>query len=233
MSVAILPLGDHAITIRFGDTIDEDINQQALSFSNCLKQQQITGVKDIIPTYTSVTVVYDIMTIYKYDKTISAFDYMHQQIEKALQHINEYRTETGKIIQIPVCYDVSLGIDLKELAAQKNLSVEEIVQLHSSVTYRVYMIGFMPGFPYMGRVNDKIATPRKNSPRKNVVAGSVGIADFQTGIYPFDSPGGWNIIGQTPMMMFNTYHIETCVLKPGDKVNFVPISLREFKQLKP
>lgn len=233
MSVAILPLGDHAITIRFGDTIDEDINQQALSFSNCLKQQQITGVKDIIPTYTSVTVVYDIMTIYKYDKTISAFDYMHQQIEKALQHINEYRTETGKIIQIPVCYDVSLGIDLKELAAQKNLNVEEIVQLHSSVTYRVYMIGFMPGFPYMGRVNDKIATPRKNSPRKNVVAGSVGIADFQTGIYPFDSPGGWNIIGQTPMMMFNTYYIETCVLKPGDKVNFVPISLREFKQLKP
>src|SRR6476659_9849046 len=126
MSVAILPLGDHAITIRFGDTIDEDINQQALSFSNCLKQQEITGVKDMIPTYTSVTVVYDIMRIYKYDKTISAFDYMHEQIEKALQHINEYRTETGKIIQIPVCYDVSLGIDLEELAAQKNLSVEEI-----------------------------------------------------------------------------------------------------------
>jgi inhibitor of KinA len=233
MPATILPLGDNAITIAFGDTIDEDISQRALSFFNCLKQREITGVKDIIPTYASVTVVYDIMAIHKYYKTISAFDYMHQEIRKALQYIHEYETETGKIINIPVCYDVSLGIDLKEMAEQKNLSIEEIVQLHSSVTYRVYMIGFMPGFPYMGKVNDKIATPRKISPRKNVVAGSVGIADFQTGIYPFDSPGGWNIIGQTPMMMFNTYYTETCLLKPGDKVNFVPISLQEFKQLKP
>src|SRR5438477_290568 len=163
MPVRILPLGDHAITIAFGDTIDEDINQQALSFFNCLKQRKIKGIKDIIPTYTSVTVVYDIMAIHKYDKTISAFDYMHQQIEEAFQHINEYKTETGKIIQIPVCYDVSLGIDLKEMAERKKISIEEIVQSHSSVTYRVYMIGFMPGFPYMGKVNDKIAMPRKNS----------------------------------------------------------------------
>jgi len=233
MPVTILPLGDHAITITFGNTIDENINQQALSFFNFLKDREMTGVKDVIPTYTSVTVVYDIMAIHKYDKTISAFDYIHHEIEKALQDVNEYKTETGKIIQIPVCYDVILGIDLNEMAEQKDLSIEEIVQLHSSVTYRVYMIGFMPGFPYMGKVNDKIATPRKNSPRKNVVGGSVGIADFQTGIYPFDSPGGWNIIGQTPMMMFNTSYIETCLLKPGDKVNFVPISLQEFKQLKP
>src|SRR3954451_10930233 len=231
MPVTILPLGDHAITITFGDTIDEEINRQALSFFNCLRDREITGVKDIIPTYTSVTVAYDIMAIYKYDRTISAFDYVHKQIEKALQHINEFKTETEKIIQIPVCYDVSLGVDLKEMAEQKNLSIEEIAQLHSSVTYRVYMIGFLPGFPYMGKVNDKIATPRKSSPRKNVVGGSVGIADFQTGIYPFDSPGGWNIIGQTPMMMFNTRYIEPCLLKPGDKVNFIPISLREFNNL--
>ena len=232
MPARILPLGDHAITIAFGDIIDEEINQQALSFFNCLKQRQIIGVKDIIPTYTSVTVVYDIMAIHKYDNTISAFDFMRQEMEKALQHIHEYKTETGKTIQIPVCYDLSLGIDLKEMGEQKNLSIEEIVQLHSSVTYHVYMIGFMPGFPYMGKVNDKIVAPRKNIPRKNVVAGSVGLADFQTGIYPFDSPGGWNIIGQTPMMMFNTSYIETCLLKPGDKVNFIPITLPEFKQLK-
>jgi inhibitor of KinA len=232
MPVTISPLGDHAITITFGDTITEEINQQALSFFNCLKDRKIIGIRDFIPTYTSVTVVYDIMAIQKYDKTISAFNYLHREIEKALRHLDEYKTEPGKIIQIPLCYDASLGIDLKEMAEQKNLSIEEIVQLHSSVTYRVYMIGFMPGFPYMGKVTDEIAMPRKKSPRKNVVAGSVGIADFQTGIYPFDSPGGWNIIGQTPMMMFNTSYTETCLLKPGDKVNFVPISLREFKQLK-
>ncbi len=232
MSVTILPLGDHAITIIFGDTIDEDINQQVLSFFNCLKKQNITGVKDIIPTYTSVTVVYDIMTIQKRDNTVSAFDYMNHEIEKALQNVDSIKTEAEKIISIPVCYDISLGIDLEEMAGQKNLSIEEIVELHSAVTYRVYMIGFMPGFPYMGKVNDKIVAQRKNSPRKKVVAGSVGIAEFQTGIYPFDSPGGWNIIGQTPMMMFNTHYIESCLLKPGDKVNFVPISLHEFYLLK-
>lgn len=120
MPVTILPLGDHAITIAFGDTIDEDTSQKALSFFNCLKQQKIKGIKDIIPTYTSVTVVYDIMEIHKYDKTISVSDYMYQQIEKALQDINEYKTETGKITQIPVCYDGSLGIDLKEMSEQKN-----------------------------------------------------------------------------------------------------------------
>ena len=232
MPVKVLPLGDHAITIIFGDTIDEDINQQVLSFFNCLKQKEIIGVKDIIPTYTSVTVVYDIMTIQKKDNTVSAFDYVNHEIEKALQNIDSIKTETEKIISIPVCYDVSLGIDLEEMATQKNLSIEEIVELHSSVTYRVYMIGFMPGFPYMGKVHDKISAQRKNSPRKKVAAGSVGIADFQTGIYPFDSPGGWNIIGQTPMMMFNTHYIEPCLLKPGDKVNFVPISLHEFYLLK-
>ena len=233
MPVTILPLGDHAITIAFGDTINEDINQQVLSFFNCLKQQKITGVKDIIPTYTSVTVVYDIMTIHKKDNTVTAFDYMQQEMVKALQHVDEHKAETEKITRIPVCYDISLGIDLKEIAEQKNLSIEEIIYLHFSTTYRVYMIGFMPGFPYMGKVSDKIAAPRKNSPRKKVAAGSVGIADFQTGIYPFDSPGGWNIIGQTPMMMFNTSYIEPCLLNPGDKVNFVPISLQEFNQLKP
>jgi len=232
MPVTILPLGDHAITIIFGDTIDEDINQQALLFFNCLQQREITGVKDIIPAYTSVTVVYDIMMIQKQDNTVSAFEFMRHEIEKALQNVEQNKTEMEKIVRIPVCYDVSLGIDLKEMAEQKNLSIEEIIQLHSSATYRVYMIGFMPGFPYMGKVNAKIATPRKNSPRKNVAAGSVGIADFQTGIYPFNSPGGWNIVGQTPMMMFNTHYIEPCLLKPGDKVNFVPISLQEFYQLK-
>jgi inhibitor of KinA len=230
MPVRILPLGDHAVTIVFGDTIDEDINQQVLSLFNYLKQREIAEVKDIIPAYVSVTVVYDIMAIHKKDNTVSAFDYISREIEKALHHA-DHKTESKKIIQIPVCYDVSLGIDLKEMAEQKNLSIEEIAEFHSSVIYHVYMIGFMPGFPYMGKVHAKIATPRKNSPRKNVAAGSVGIAEFQTGIYPFDSPGGWNIIGRTPMMMFNTHYIEPCLLRPGDKVNFVPISVREFNDL--
>src|SRR5262245_16292198 len=129
MPVRILPLGDHAITVAFGDIIDEEINQRVLSFFNYLKQGQIIGVKDVIPTYTSVTVVYDIMAIHKHDNTISSFDFIRQEMEKALHHSHEYKTETGKSLHIPVCYDVSLGIDLKEMSEQKNLSIEEIVQL--------------------------------------------------------------------------------------------------------
>jgi inhibitor of KinA len=233
MPVSIQPLGDHAITITFGDHIDENINKQVLALFHHLQQQNIPAVKDIIPAYTSLTIVYDIMMIRSMHYTDSAFSYMHTEVENALRHIEEHGTGTVRTMQIPVCYDVSLGLDLQEMATQKKISVEEIISLHSSQTYHVYMIGFMPGFPYMGKVDAKIATPRKSVPRKMVFAGSVGIADFQTGIYPFNSPGGWNIIGRTPLMMFNLQYKEPCLLQPGDKIEFVPVSLDDFYALKP
>jgi inhibitor of KinA len=157
---------------------------------------------------------------------------MHQQIESGLKNFTNTSEETTRLIHIPVCYDRSLGIDLKEIATKKNITTDKIVELHSDATYRVYMIGFLPGFAYMGKVDEKIATSRKEVPRKNVAAGSVGIANFQTGIYPLNSPGGWNIIGQTPMNIFNKEYNDPCVLQPGDTVKFEPISLEEFEELK-
>jgi inhibitor of KinA len=231
MTVIIEPLGDHALTVKLGEIIDEKINKKVLALFHYLQQKNIEEVKDYIPAYASLTVVYDIAEIKKHH-ALSAFEYMHNMIEDALRNFNESLQVETTLIHIPVCYDVSLGIDLKEMAGQKNITIEEIVELHTAVTYRVYMIGFLPGFAYMGKVNTKIAAPRKAVPRKNVNAGSVGIADFQTGIYPFNSPGGWNIIGQTPLQIFNSTYTEPCVLQPGDTVKFEPISLEEFEDLK-
>jgi inhibitor of KinA len=232
MPATIEPLGDSAVVITFGDEIDETINQQVLCLFRYLKEKKIPGVKDILPAYASLAVIYDIMVIKKMFNCISAFDHIRNEMERALQDFDTAEIEAAKIIFIPACYDVSLGIDLEEMSIQKNIPVEDIIQMHHSATYRVYMTGFMPGFPYMGKVSGMIASPRKAAPRKFVGAGSIGIAGFQTGIYPFDSPGGWNIVGQTPMQMFNAHYEPPCMLAPGDHVQFVPISLEEFHELK-
>jgi inhibitor of KinA len=139
---------------------------------------------------------------------------------------------TSRQIEIPVCYYPSLAPDLQSLADEKNLQVEEVIQLHTSRTYRVYMIGFLPGFAYMGKVDEHISMPRKTNPRTLVAEGSVGIAGEQTGIYPLDSPGGWNIIGQTPLRLFDAQKDELVLLRTGDSIKFFPIRLKEFLQMK-
>lgn len=231
MPAAITPLGDSAVTITFGNSIDENTNKQVLSVFDYLKEKNIVGVKDIIPAYASLTVVYDIMTIVENNVCISAHDFVRKEMEGVLKNLHLSNTANTKLVRIPVCYHVSLGNDLENMSAQKNISIEEIIRIHSSATYRVYMIGFLPGFAYMGKVDERIAMKRKSMP-ENVVAGSVGIAELQTGIYPFDSPGGWNIVGRTPMPLFSKNFIEPCLLSPGDMVKFEPISLHDFRELK-
>jgi len=196
-----------------------------------LSNAKIVGAKDIIPAYTTITVVYDIAAIRKITNT-AAYKYISEQIEKAISECDWKNESSPREIIIPVCYDISLGIDLPEMSNQKNISIEEIISIHTSATYNVYMLGFLPGFAYMGIVDDKIVVPRLSQPRKNVPAGSVGIAGNQTGIYPLDSPGGWNIIGQTPLRMFDINNTDPCLVKPGDKVKFVSISLEQFHQQK-
>ena len=196
-----------------------------------MSNANIVGVKDIIPAYATITVVYDIAVIKKVTNT-AAYKYVSNQIEKAISECDWKNESSIREISIPVCYDISLSVDLPEMSKQKNMSVEEIVSIHTSAIYNVYMLGFLPGFAYMGIVDDKIAMPRLSKPRTNVPAGSVGIAGNQTGIYPLDSPGGWNIIGQTPLQMFDVNKEDPCLVKPGDKIKFIPISLDEFHQQK-
>lgn len=214
-----------------GDAIDLVTHQKITGLFHQLSNAEIIGVKDIIPAYTTLTVVYDIAAIKKVTYA-AASKYMSEQIEKAISACN-WKNESSIIeMSLPVCYDIALGIDLPEMSKQKNIPIEDIIRIHTSTTYNVYMLGFLPGFTYMGIVDDKIATPRLSKPRANVSAGSVGIAGNQTGIYPFDSPGGWNIIGQTPLKMFDANKETPCLVKPGDRIKFVPISLDKFHQQK-
>ncbi|MDE3234460.1 MAG: 5-oxoprolinase subunit PxpB [Bacteroidota bacterium] len=223
-------VGDNAITISFGNTISVETNQIVIAVFHTVQQRKILGVRDIIPAYSSVTVCYDILRIR--EKYPSAEQFIRKELEKILSHDIQVQEEKTALINIPVCYDISLGVDLHEMAEIKQIPVEEIIRIHSSTTYRVFMTGFLPGFPYMGMVDEKIAMPRKTEPRTKVAAGSVGIADRQTGIYPLESPGGWNIIGQTPVQLFDAEKTNPVLLQAGNLVRFTPISIETFYHLK-
>lgn len=222
--------GDNALTVELGNIIDLTSNQKILTLYHYLKNQDIPGVKDFIPAYNSLTIIYDLLIIRK--KHLSAFTFMKEQMEIAILKCEKIDSILPRQINIPVCYDTSLGIDLEEMAAQKQMTIQEIIRLHTYPIYHVYMIGFLPGFAYLGTVHEKIATPRRSEPRVKVAAGSVGIAGAQTGIYPLDSPGGWNIIGQTPIQLIDLEIEGPVYLQAGDKIKFIPIGLQEFNSLK-
>lgn len=228
----IFPCGDHAITIELGNKVTESINRQIISLFKSISLQPIQGIKDIIPAYNSLTIIYDVVIIKKNDQVNTAYGYMEKYLDSAFVKSTTANQETPKQIVIPVCYDFSLAPDINSLATLHQISVEEVIRLHSSIKYRVYMIGFLPGFAYLGTVDEKLITSRKATPRVFVPAGTVGIAGEQTGIYPFDSPGGWQLIGQTPLSMFSVEKEVPCLLQPGDEVQFYPISISEFENFK-
>jgi inhibitor of KinA len=223
--------GDHALTIVLGNLIAQETSEYILVFSQYLHQLQIEGVRDIIPAFQTITVVYDLASLKKKYPFESAYEKIKHIIVHAAEAFSMQGIQGGRRMEIPVCYDISLAPDLAELAMTKQMDREEVIRLHTSVIYRVYMIGFLPGFAYMGTVDEKINTPRKETPRVRVPKGSVGIAGAQTGIYPVDSPGGWQLIGKTPLQMFDASQKEPCFLRPGDEVVFSAISLSEFNQL--
>jgi inhibitor of KinA len=218
-------LGDHAIVYKKLSTQLKDIDLDLLAFNQYIKNEKIKGVKDIILAYDTLTLIYDII---QFDA--NPFLVAHQILE-SFSKSNIYFEENEKksILEIPVCYDLSLGIDLKDAAKIANCSIETLIQKHTEHIYNVYCLGFLPGFAYMGDVPDSIRLPRHQSPRPKVVAGRVGIAGKQTGIYPMDSPGGWQIIGRTPIKIFDP--VKLSLLKVGDQVKFNSIDLEMFHKL--
>lgn len=225
----IYPLGDHAITIEFGNEINLDTNQNVIALFHFFQSNPFKGLKDLVPAYTTLTIVYDIIQIKKHcAATQTAYDWLEQHIVHILQTQQLQFTQITRSIKIPVCYHPTVAPDIVRLADEHKLTVDEVITLHTGTTYHVYMLGFLPGFPYMATVHEKLVTPRKDNPRKMVPAGSVGIAGSQTGIYPFASPGGWQLIGRTPIKIFDVQRKEAALLQPGDEVTFYSISLKEF-----
>lgn len=229
-------LGDHAIVFSLEEKIDLTINKQVHALNQFIQSKKINAFKDFIPSYNSLTIVYDIIQLNALlkikPKEISLNEFAESFIKEFIQLKQENTSFelTTKTIKVPVCYDLDFGIDLEKIAEEKNLSIEEIIQIHCSKTYRVFCLGFMPGFAYMGEVDKTIKVARHPKPRPLVYAGSVGIAGAQTGIYPKDAPGGWQIIGRTPITIFDP--INLALFAPGDLVSFYAITLAEFNSIK-
>jgi inhibitor of KinA len=229
----IVTLGDHAFMFSLEAKVDAKIVQKISALSNFIKSKNINGILDVIPSYHTLTVVYSITHFLHNYKSVN--EQLNNFCETILnefkdQHNNVIQ-ETKTVIKVPVCYDPIFGIDLENLSIAKNISTKEIVSTHSTTIYEVYSIGFLPGFTYMGIVDDKIQIPRHVKPRMNVLAGSVGIAGLQTGIYPRNSPGGWQIIGRTPWNIFNKDENILSKFKVGDLIQFYPIDKIEFDKM--
>lgn len=225
MKPTISPVGDSAISIDFGQVIDPKINRQIRQIIEQIKGLQLDGIVELVPTYCALLVQYDAM-VYSYSDICRI-------LEPTLQEsVTDSANELVTIVEIPTVYGGEFGPDLGFVASHNHLSEAEVVSIHSGTDYLVYMLGFIPGFTYLGGMDPRIATPRLSSPRTLIPAGSVGIAGEQTGTYPSDSPGGWQIIGRTPVTMYDMSKKQAALLQAGDYVRYVPIDENEFHRIK-
>lgn len=225
MKPTISPVGDRAISIDFGQVIDPTINRHIRQTIERIKELQLEGIIELVPTYCALLVEYNAM-LYSYSEICKI-------IEPTLEEgMTNTTNELVTVVEVPTVYGGEFGPDLSFVASHNHLSEDEVISIHSGTDYLVYMLGFIPGFTYLGGMDPRIATPRLSSPRTLIPAGSVGIAGEQTGTYPSDSPGGWQIIGRTPVTMYDMSKAQAALLKAGDYVRYVPIDESEFHRIK-
>ncbi|MGE5701762.1 MAG: 5-oxoprolinase subunit PxpB [Clostridia bacterium] len=224
MQVTCLPAGDKAILVQFDQEISVRVNNQVSALAKTLVQLGLSGVEELVPAYASLLIYYNPLRI-SYARLV------HTVQTLCTQETTVEQTEPRTVV-IPACYGGECGPDLADVADYHGITQEEVVRIHSSAVYRVYMLGFSPGFPYLGGLSTQIATPRLSSPRLKVSSGSIGIAGAQTGIYPLSSPGGWRLIARTPLRLFDLSNShKPFLLQAGDQLQFVPVSLEKFKEL--
>jgi len=218
------PFGDRALKVEFGNIISPDVNARVHALHDAITHAQLSGVSECVPTYCSLLITYDPEKV-TYDELVTKVNNL-EEMPKA----NAPKRKKRKAV-LPVVYGGDFGPDLAQVSQYHNLKEGDIVRIHSQQEYLVYMIGFIAGFPYLGKLPKEIATPRLETPRLRVPEGSVGIAESQTGIYPKQAPGGWQIIGRTPIRLFDSLWHPPALLQPGDVVSFRPISAEEFWQI--
>ena len=218
-SPKLIPAGDQALIIELGDEIDPSLNRMVHDLTHLVKGQVIHGIVDLTPTYRSLLI--------QYDATKTSLGQITNDIRDLENESGTKASERPRVVHVPTLYGGDHGPDLDYIADQAGMSIEETIDIHSTKEYFVYMMGFMPGFPYLGGLDKRLATPRLDSPRLEIVAGSVGIAESQTGVYPVLSPGGWHIIGRTPLKLFDHSREPPSLLSAGDYLRFVPIDGKE------
>jgi len=219
----IVPASDSSLLIEFGNTISRQAHGRVLALFNALLAERDPRIRNLHPGYASLLIDFDPRQL--------SHEHLTEHLQKLIDAETGFKAAASRTVEIPVCYDAEFGPDLQDVATDTNLSVEEVVRLHASATYLVYFLGFSPGFGYMGGLPEKLRTPRLATPRIRVLAGSVGIAGEQTGIYPVDSPGGWRLIGRTPVRMFDATANPPTRLQPGDVVRLAPISRASYERM--
>lgn len=220
----MIPLGDSAVIIQFDNRITLDVHRKVNALTARLEETGLPGMLEYVPAFTSVTVYYDPLQL--------TFNEACTALKPIVSNADEAMANTPRTVEIPVCYGGELGPDLPFVAEHNGLTIDEVIHIHSKGDYLVYMIGFAPGFPYLGGMSERIGTPRRKVPRLSIPAGTIGIAGMQTGIYPIETPGGWQMIGRTPLALFRPDYQTPSLLQAGDTVRFRPISRREFDECK-
>lgn len=215
-------MGDRSVIVELGDEISLHVNQKVRELSVALDQRMIDGILELVPGYRSLLVVFNPLEI--------ELEKLKSKIKDTAGQLNTFRLPPPKIVEIPVVYGDEYGPDLEWVAEFQKITPAEVIQLHTEPLYCVYMIGFMPGYPYLGEVPDALVTPRRETPRTHVPQGSVAIAQKQTGIYPVESPGGWQIIGRTPVSLFDPGKKQPSLLAMGDQVKFYAISREDMQK---
>jgi len=221
-SYRIVPAGDSALIVEFEERIDPAVNARAIALADAVQGAAMAGVRDVVPTYRSVAVYFDPLRT----PMDALVDRLHREAARASTASVEPRVP----VRIPVSYGGEFGPDLEAVAAFATLTEADVIRIHTGAVYRVFMVGFVPGFAYLGIVDSRIAMPRHATPRVRVPVGSVGIAGVQTGIYPTETPGGWQVIGRTPLKPFDPDRAEPFLMKPGDAVQFYTIARDEYDQ---
>jgi len=221
--IEIYPLGDSAFQVKFGHAISPQTLQKIMGYVRLLNEADINGITELVPSYTDLLIHYHPLNV----------DYktLVKQLKKLAAELKPLEAAEQKTVRIPVLYGDAFGKDLPHVSETAGMSKERVIDLHSKTTYLVYMLGFTPGFCYLGGMDRAIATPRKEVPDNKIVAGSVGIAGEQTGIYPIESPGGWQIIGRTPLRLFDPKKDNPFLLEAGNLLQFYPIDQQEYLRL--
>lgn len=220
----ILLCGDSCLTVQFEGGIQPETNRIALSLCEALTHSPIHGVVELVPTYRSVSV--------HYDPSIILYKTLYDRLRACIQGLHFHKKTIKRIIHIPVCYGGEFGVDLESTAAYLGLTAQELINRHSYPDYLIYMLGFLPGFAYLGGLEPTLAVPRLETPRTQIPAGSVGIGGQQTGIYPLASPGGWRLLGQTPVKPYDPEREEPFLYQAGDYIRFIPIDKTEFFRIR-
>lgn len=229
-SVQLFPLGDAAVVLQFGDSISAATHRAIQAFGAHLAQHPFEGLRELVPAFTTLTVYYDPWLVSQ-NGQYPPYSCVAEILRRQLAEKQESPAQEAVVFAIPVWYGGAYGPDLDYVAEHTQLTAAEVIARHATPTYLVHMIGFAPGFPYLGGLDERLATPRKTQPRTLVPAGSVGIAGPQTGIYSLPTPGGWQLIGRTPLQLFNPDWAQPSLLQAGQHLRFVPIDEAEYNHL--